>query len=382
MIINDNYIINKFYFHDKNGKFKVNGKRIRNCTEDEKKYLLNRFNDCDNIKEAIQRIFYKIEQKNICPICGKSVQWLGKKNRLMLNTCSLECGFKLRQIHNESHWETLYGVKNVFATKECIKQIKQTKLEKYGDENYNNNEKTVNTCLKRYGVRNGGGSKETTEKNEKYFLEKYGVTTPLKDPNIKEKIKQTNIEKYGVENPHQNKIIKEKIEQTCLKRYGKKTYLQSDEFKKNFLKYKKKRRETLKKHNKLTMSKAEAYIFNLLKYYFSDVICQYYSDEYPFDCDFYIPEINTYIEYQGYYTHGGHPYDENNIEDIKELHKLIEKNNNHLNKDNNLYYVKIQIWTKQDVKKRNIAKQNNLNYIEFWSYEEVKNWLEQYERKK
>lgn len=382
MIINDNYIINKFYFHDKNGKFKVNGKRIHNCTEDEKKYLLNRFNDCDDIKEAIQRIFYKIEQKNICPICGKSVQWLGKKNRLMLNTCSLECGFKLRQQHNEKYWETKCGVKNVFATKECIKQIKQTKLEKYGDETYNNNEKTVKTCLKRYGVKNGGGSKETIEKNEKYFLEKYGVTTPFKDPNVKEKIKQTNIEKYGVENPHQNKIIKEKIEQTCLKRYGKKTYLQSDEFKKNFLKYKKKRRETLKKHNKLTMSKAESYVLNLLKYYFSDVICQYYSDEYPFDCDFYIPEINTYIEYQGYYTHGGHPYNENNIEDIKELHKLIEKNNNHLNKDNNLYYIKIQIWTKQDVKKRNIAKQNNLNYIEFWSYEEVKNWLKQYERKK
>lgn len=381
MIINDNYIINEFYFNDKNGKFKVNGKKLSKCSDNEKQYLLNRFNDCNDLKEAVQRIFYKIEKKNICPICGKPVKWLGKKNRLMLNTCSLECGFKLRQIHNEQHWERLYGVKNVFATNECVKQIKQTKLEKYGDENYNNHEQTVQTCIERYGVKNGGGSKETIEKNKQHFLKKYGVTTPFKDHDVKEKIKQTNLKKYGVENPNQNQDIQEKIKETCLKKYGKTSYLQSDEYKKNYYKYKKKRRETLKMHNKLTMSKAEAFIYNLLTHYFDNIICQYCSDDYPFFCDFYIPEIDTYIEYQGYYTHGKHPFDENNIEDITELNTLIEKNNKHLNKNNNLYYIKIQIWTKRDVKKRNIAKQNKLNYIEFWNYDEVKNWLKQYENK-
>lgn len=381
MIIDDSYIINKFYFNDKNGKFKVNGKKLSECSDNERKYLLNRFNDCDDLKEAVQRIFYKIEQKNICPICGKPVKWLGKKNRLMLNTCSLQCGFKLRQIHNEQHWEKLCGVKNVFATNECVKQIKQTKLEKYGDESYNNHEQTVQTCLKRYGVKNGGGSKETIEKNKQYFLKKYGVTTPFKDHNVKEKIKQTNLKKYGVENPNQNRDIQAKIKETCLKKYGKTSYLQSDEYKKNYYKYKKKRRETLKMHNKLTMSKAETFVYNLLTHYFNNIICQYCSDDYPFFCDFYIPEIDTYIEYQGYYTHGKHPFDENNIEDINELNTLIEKNNNHLNKNNNLYYIKILIWTKRDVEKRNIAKQNNLNYIEFWNYDEVKSWLKQYENK-
>ena len=35
----------------------------------------------------------------------------------------------------------------------------------------------------------------------------------------------------------------------------------------------------------------------------------------------------------------------------------------------------IYVWTDLDVRKRNIAKENNLNYIEFWNIEELKNWL-------
>ena len=33
-----------------------------------------------------------------------------------------------------------------------VEKIKQTKKEKYGDENYNNPEKNKKTCLERYGV--------------------------------------------------------------------------------------------------------------------------------------------------------------------------------------------------------------------------------------
>jgi hypothetical protein len=128
----------------------------------------------------------------------------------------------------------------------------------------------------------------------------------------------------------------------------------------------------------LVQSKSEAYVYNLLTHYFNNIICQYYSNIYPFYCDFYIPEIDTYIEYQGYYTHGGHPYNENNINDISELNKLITLNNNHKTPGHNLYNTKINVWTINDVNKRNIAKENNLNYIEFWNMEELKEWLNNY----
>lgn len=163
-MITDKDIISKCYVNDKRrGKF-ISKHYIKKLTNDELEYIKQRFNDSNSIHETIQRIYYNIEEKQKCPICGNPVKWLGKKNKLMLNTCSLECGYKLRQIHNEEHWKKLQNVTNVFATKECIKKIKKTKIIKYGDENYNNNEKTVQTCIKKYGVRNGGGSKESIKK--------------------------------------------------------------------------------------------------------------------------------------------------------------------------------------------------------------------------
>ena len=41
----------------------------------------------------------------------------------------------------------------------------------------------------------------------------------------------------------------------------------------------------------------------------------------------------------------------------------------------------INTWCDSDVKKRNKAKENNLNYIEFWNIDEVDIWLQNYEKK-
>lgn len=376
-MIDDNYIIDKCFVIDKNGNYKINSKLLNNITEEELNYIKNRFNDSNSINESIQRIYHKIEEKPKCPICGNPVLWLGKKNRLLLQTCSKECGFKLRQIHNEEHWKTLYGVTNVFATKECIKQIKLSKLKNHGNENYNNNEKTVKTCLEKYGVRNGGGTEESINKIKQTKLERYGDASY----NNMQKCKETCLKKYGVNTPAKNEEVKEKIKQTCLKKYGKSTYLHSEEYKTHKNEYKLKRVKTLKKHNKYTDSKAEAYIYNLLTHYFNNIITHYYSELYPFYCDFYIQEIDTYIEYQGYYTHGKHAFDELSDEDQLELKKLNEKNINHIEPNNNLYYIKIQTWTKTDPYKRQIAKENKLNYLEFWNYNEIINWLKNYDKK-
>ena len=36
-------------------------------------------------------------------------------------------------------------------------------------------------------------------------------------------------------------------------------------------------------------------------------------------------------------------------------------------KNTKYYNVAIEVWTKRDINKRNIAKQNNLNYLEIFS---------------
>lgn len=89
---------------------------------------------------------------------------------------------------------------------------------------------------------------------------------------------------------------------------------------------------------------------------------QYKTKEYPFYCDFYIKPLNLYIEIQGYWAHGLHPFDKTNNDDIHKLEIWKEKSKN------NVQYEKaINIWTVKDVLKREIAKQNNLNYLEIFS---------------
>ena len=115
-------------------------------------------------------------------------------------------------------------------------------------------------------------------------------------------------------------------------------------------------------------SKKEDEIFNYLITIDNDTMRQYYSELYPFHCDFYLPDLDLYIEYQGTWTHGLHPFNENNKEDIDKLNLWKSKNSKY-------YDNAINTWTIRDVNKRNIAKQNNLNWIEFFNFDNFKKWL-------
>ena len=79
---------------------------------------------------------------------------------------------------------------------------------------------------------------------------------------------------------------------------------------------------------------------------------------YPFNCDFYIPSLNLYIEYNGSHYHHYHPFDINDDNDINELNRLKEKaenSNAHKNGKKSQYDNIIYTWTILDLKKRNIA---------------------------
>lgn len=106
--------------------------------------------------------------------------------------------------------------------------------------------------------------------------------------------------------------------------------------------------------------------FKILKSIFPDTIHQYKDkNRYQFNCDFYIPSIDTFIECQYSWVHGGHPFDINNADDVAKLNTLKER-----------YGDKWwPIWAERDVNKRNVAQQNNLNYIEFWNINELRQWV-------
>ena len=124
----------------------------------------------------------------------------------------------------------------------------------------------------------------------------------------------------------------------------------------------------MKRNHTFNSSSTEEEFFLYIKSRFPKVIRQYKDkNRYPYFCDFYIPELDYFIELQGYYTHGKHPFDPNSNEDLQ----LIE------------YYKKkygedcqpITIWSIKDVEKRNCAKCNHLNFKEVWSLEDGKNFV-------
>ena len=254
------------------------------------------------------------------------------------------CKDKYKQTNLEK-----YGVDNYAKTKECKDRIKQTKSEKYNDENYNNIELAKQTCLKKYNVDSYTKTEECKEKIKHTNLKKYNSQFYF----LSESYKKSNIEKYGIEIPSKLPIFTEKQKQTNLKKYGVEYYTQTEE-------YKQRQYNTKKKNNTFNTSNIETELTNWLVENNYNFIRQYKSELYPFACDFYLVDYNLYIEIQGTWTHGFHPFDANDINDIEQLNLWKEKNTPY-------YDTAIKVWSKKDVLKRNIAKENNLNYLEIFS---------------
>lgn len=122
-------------------------------------------------------------------------------------------------------------------------------------------------------------------------------------------------------------------------------------------------------------SDKERLVYNTLKPLYPDIV-QYYKDERysnprngrRWECDFYIPSIDLFIEVQGFRTHGDHPYNKKCEDDRLVVERL---KNEYLS---GKYFSKdiIYTWTKVDPYKRYIAKKNNLKYIELFPKDLVK----------
>ena len=91
-------------------------------------------------------------------------------------------------------------------------------------KNPKRNERSEQTCLKKYGVKNPSQSKEIQKKKEETCLKNFGVVCGLQ---LKGKAEETCLKKYGVKNPSQSKEIQKKKEETCLKNFGVTSYFKT-----------------------------------------------------------------------------------------------------------------------------------------------------------
>lgn len=361
--MNDNDIVEKYYNYR---KFPLDSM----LSEEERIYIKNRFKDSSDIRESFFRILYSDFTHPTCPYCHDPVKVRGystKEKKIYWNTtCGKNSCWNRKLIENTCNTkEKKYGSRGYNNRDKC----KETKIKHFGIPNYVNPEKCLITKKERYGVRGYCNP----EKSKQTKLERYG------DPNYvnPEKCKQTNLKKYGatswlcssegkkfLSRKNSSEEYLEKRRQTIFKRYGvySITGLQEVQEKIN---------NTKKQHNSFNSSRQENIIFDRLKEKYK-IKTQYRDKRYPFLCDLYFEEYDLFVEVNCFWTHGFHPFNPENPEDLKKLEKWKSKNSK-------FYNTAIQVWTGEnpkrssDVKKREWAKSNRLNFLELWSMDEEEN---------
>lgn len=317
-------------------------------------YLESRFDDSLSIKETIYRICYNIYNRPVCQVCGNPVEFVGRQNNIFSKTCSSKC---YKKIKSKQSKEYLNNIENKKKIKDSVQKAVITKRLKYGKscKNIDKNRQTVQNNKILYTVIGREYDLEKLYKMSMTSLKKYNVLN----------VSRLNTNNFKTNNPQKNVAIREKTKRTNNLLYGGNSPMCSPAVAL-------KQWESVKK-NKKKISKEEQLCYNILQEIFPDVIHDYYSELYPFHCDFYIPSHKLYIEYNGSQFHHFKPFDPKNPDDIKELERL-----NNLTNGNDQYAAMINTWTVRDVNKRNIAMQNKLNYKEFYSINELNLWLKQY----
>ena len=374
---------------------KINKGKYPNILE----YLNSRYDDSDCMTETIRRIEYKLEERPVCKWCGGHVSFNGyhKESMHYSACCCSSCHAKYTKDKRfetnikkygrknfgsaekvKEYWISHYGVDNPAKTDFVKKKMRETNLRKYGFNCSSKSEivkeKTKQTCLKRYGVEYAGQIEEAKEKSKKTCLEKYGSEYYIGSKDRLEKTIEFSKQNYNVDWFTKSEEIKNKAKETMLRRYGVEYSMQIPK-NREYMSYlmssyemQERRYNTMKRNHTFNSSSTEEELFLYIKSRFPTVVRQYKDkNRYPYFCDFYVPELDYFIEFQGYYTHGKHPFNPNSDEDLQ----LIE------------YYKKkygedcqpITIWSIKDVEKRECAKRNNLNFKEVWSLEDGKNFV-------
>ena len=373
--IKDNYII----FQNKHLIFKyLNIKKWEKDKEynaDIIEYLNTIFPWSNNIKIQYYCLLNNISEEPRCPVCNNIIVF--KKNKYW-NHCSSICGTRDTN-RNKKIRETCllrYGVDNIFKDQD---RIRHAITNKYGVDNPSKVpeiiDKRRNSNLIKYGKINILAIPENLEKSQKALKNSkntYRHKSKEEQNKIKQKIslgwtKKPEFEKKEVHKRRVN-TLRNRSEEEKIATKNKKTNTWNNKTEEELLVRSNKTYKAKKKNNSFKSSKSEKFVLDILKKYY-EVVYQYRDSRYPYNCDFYIPQKDLFIEIQGNWTHGKEPFDKNNEKHIEIIDKWK-------NKHTKYYDLAITVWTISDVKKRNIAKNNNLNFLEIFNYKDTNKLLE------
>ena len=294
--------------------------------------IFNSFKEMLNISsDDPAEIIYNIVNPNcnkVCEVCGKPTSF-DKFYNGYKKTCCRECSNKLTVSKGSKTKEERYGS----ATYNNPEKNKETLIRNHGISNYRNIEKAKQTKLERHGNSNFNN----ISKRKETCLSKYGEENPMKNASVKETLRQNNLKKYGVEWSSQIKSARDKQRFNKTERFLKSVFDEGifgedievlftpedytsngrnfdymfrckkcgEEFTWNLSKTS--ARPCCKVCNPSEVSpfsKEELELFDFLKSIYNGPI--YHNDRKliaPLEVDFYLPEKNVAIEYNGLYWH-------------------------------------------------------------------------------
>lgn len=267
--------------------------------------------------------------------------------------------------------------------KDCVrKKLEATNLERYGVarplQAKEVHDRVIETNMRVYGVRNPSMAKAVSDKRIATCREKYGVDYSLQASEVTEKRKATNRLLYGGDSPFSSPDVRRKALSTIIARYGVTNVMCISSFQIASSQTNMERRgvpyasqsidviakinATKRRNGTFATSKSEVKLHHILIEMFGsdDVLHNYNGDSrYPFAVDFYVKSLDCFVELNAHWTHGHYFFDKDLDGD-----KLVvwqEKA-----EYSNFYQNAVHVWTDADVRKREMARRNNLNYVVFW----------------
>lgn len=210
------------------------------------------------------------------------------------------------------------------------------------------NERRIATSQSRYGVDHPSQRASFRQSVSQY------MTDPENQRRIRAKTVITNQERYGV--AYFTQLPEHRLEQS---------HRMSDPL------HQRRILSTKRENGTLSTSSSEDALYGLLVEYADQhgmTVVRQYRDEkrYPFAVDFYIPERDLFIELNGSWSYGGHWYEADREMDQRTVQTWLKKG-----KKSKYYRVALETWIKRDVRKREAARQAELNYVTLWDGSET-----------
>ena len=315
-------------------------------------YLDTRYNDIPpemfSYKEVLFRIKRGIETRPTCEICGAPVVFVGKTcggtfPTYYHATC---CKEHERLLAKQSEKKTLndrYGVDYTF-------QLPEIKKKSLANRN----------------------SPHATEKRKKTMKDRYGYEYAFRNPESV-KVAKANSAKYKTMMSQKYREMQEILlndpSKTIDDYRGISEYEELVRYYDEMTNILNKTYLTQKENGTASSSMPEEKLYDILSSNFDNVERNYKEERYNHRCDFYIPNLDLFIEYQGSMFHGGRPYDQDDEicqEHLQYLMGKADARRNITGTKFTRYDSEIAVWTYGDVQKRDEAIKNKLNYLEIY----------------